>query len=417
MPVSRQIDAAAKPPSIAYLLSNYPMLSMIFIVREVLHLRELGLRIDVASINPPDRAPQGLTDDEAAEAAHTYCLKKHGAAGALRAHLKTLVTRPFGYLRGLRWVLRLSSLDPRRLFFHLMYFTEALMVGHWMRRKGQTHLHAHLAQQAATVGLYVRYIFNAGFSITVHGPDEFYDVRGQYLAEKIEAADFICCISSFARSQMMRCCSYDQWSKFVVARLGVDPQVFSPQPPRVAPETFEVLCVGRLIPAKGQHVLIDAVARLALEGRRVRLRLVGLGPDETSLRERAAHIASPDCVVFDGGVNQDRIRCLYAAADIFCIPSFAEGIPVVLMEAMAMGIPCVTTHITGIPELIRDGIDGLLVAPSDLDALVSALSRLMDDAALRQRIAGSARERIVEHYNLRRNVERLAAIFAERIGA
>jgi glycosyltransferase involved in cell wall biosynthesis len=142
---------------------------------------------------------------------------------------------------------------------------------------------------------------------------------------------------------------------------------------------------------------------------------VGSGTDEASLREHAAHSEFPESIVFEGAVNQDRIRTLYAAADLFCLPSFAEGLPVVLMEAMAMEIPCVTTRITGIPEMIRDGVDGLLVAPSNLDALVEALAKLMDDAPLRERIGKSGRTRILERYDLRRNVERLAEIFAERV--
>ncbi|MGA3264088.1 MAG: glycosyltransferase, partial [Terracidiphilus sp.] len=141
------------------------------------------------------------------------------------------------------------------------------------------------------------------------------------------------------------------------------------------------------------------------------------GPDESSLREQAAHIQISDGVVFEGAVNQDHIRTHYAAADLFCLPSFAEGLPVVLMEAMAMGIPCIATHITGIPELIRNGIDGLLVAPSDLEALVEALEKMMDDAALRQRCAASGRARILEHYDLQRNVRELAGHFAERVKA
>jgi glycosyltransferase involved in cell wall biosynthesis len=251
--------------------------------------------------------------------------------------------------------------------------------------------------------------------MTVHGPDEFYDAQGQYLAQKIAAADFVICISSFVRSQLMLLSDYSHWNKFVVSRLGVDPQVFSPMPKTNAGEAVEILCVGRLTPAKGQHLLIDAVDRLAVDGRQVRLRLVGGGPDETSLREHAGRTEFPDCVVFEGAVNQDRIRSLYAAADIFCLPSFAEGIPVVLMEAMAMGIPCVTTNITGIPELIRNGIDGLLVAPSDVEAQVAALAQLIDDKALRERLSGSGRTRIQERYDLRRNVEQLAGHFAERV--
>jgi len=286
-----------------------------------------------------------------------------------------------------------------------------------MQRVGQRHVHVHLASQAASVGLYVHHVFRVGYSITVHGPDEFYDAKGQNLQEKIAAADFICCISFFARSQLMKFSPYVHWKKLVVSRLGVNPDLFSPSPKRVAPDVFEVLCVGRLTGAKGQHLLIDAVDKLASQGRSVRLRVVGSGPDEASLKAHAAETGRPDLVVFEGAVNQDHIRTLYRAADIFCIASFAEGIPVVLMEAMAMEIPCVTTHITGIPELIRNGVDGMLVAASDVDGLAEAMAKLMDDPELRMQIGRNGRARVLEHYDLRRSVEKLASIFIERIPA
>jgi colanic acid/amylovoran biosynthesis glycosyltransferase len=403
--------------SLAYLTSQYPMLSMTFVLREVRQLRRMGFRIDTASINAPDRPLANLTAEEAAEAGLTYYLKTHGAGGAVSAHLKTLFTRFSGYWRGLRLVLSLGALDLKRLIFNVMYFTEALMVGVWMQRVRQRHLHVHLGSQAATVGLYVRHIFGFGFSITVHGPDEFYDAQGQYLEQKVAAADFICCISSYARSQLMKFSPYAQWSKLVVSRLGVDPGLWVPRPAKPASDFFEILCVGRLTQAKGQHVLIDAVDQLARQGRRVRLRLVGDGPDGPSLRDRAKRLENPSIVVFEGAVNQDNIRALYEAADIFCLPSLAEGIPVVLMEAMAMEIPCVTTHITGIPELIGSGTEGLLVAPSDLEGLVKGLEMLMDDAVLRERVGKSGRARILKDYDLGRNVEQLAAIFGDRVKA
>ena len=405
----------ASSRALAYLVSRYPTLSMIFVLREVLQLRELGFRIDTASINPPDRTLDRLTPEEAAEAARTYCVKTHGVAGAAKAHVRTVLRNLAGYLRGIRLVFALGGIDLKRLWLNFMYFTEALMVGQWMRRNRQCHLHVHLGSQAASVGLFVRRVFGFGYSLTVHGPDEFYDAQGQYLAQKIAAADFIVCISSYARSQLMKLSPVIHWNKLVVSRLGVDPLLFSPPSARPAPDIFEILCVGRLTPAKGQHLLIDALERLAQQGRRVRLRLVGSGPDESSLRERAANSEFPECVAFEGADNQDRIRSLYAAADIFCLPSFAEGIPVVLMEAMAMGIPCVSTHINGIPELIRNGIDGLVVAPSDLDALVQALAKLMDDKPLRECLAAGGRTRILEQYDLRRNVVELARIFVERM--
>jgi glycosyltransferase involved in cell wall biosynthesis len=406
---------AARPRSLAYLVSTYPTLSMTFVLREVIVLREMGFRIETASINRPDRPESELTAVEAEEAERTYCVKRHGVAGAIKAHLQTFLGSFVGYWRGLGMVFGLAGLDLGRFFLYLMYWTEALMVGQWMHKKELRHLHVHLASQAASVGLFVRHVFGFGYSLTVHGPDEFYDAERQLLAQKIAAADFICCISSFARSQMMKHSPYRHWHKFIVSPLGVDPERFAPRPFRTAPDPFEILCVGRLTPAKGQHLLIDAVARLARQGRRVRLRLVGNGPDGATLRRHSAKMESPECVVFEGAVNQDRIRTFYAAADVFCLPSFAEGVPVVLMEAMAMEIPCVTTHIAGIPELIRDGIDGWLVAPSDLDGLVEALARLMDDAALRERMGKSGRARVMERYVLRRSVERLAAVFVERV--
>jgi glycosyltransferase involved in cell wall biosynthesis len=420
MPGAHQPDLpGAQPPpqprSLAYLISTYPTLSMTFVLREVIALGEMGFRIEIASINRPDRPESELTAVEAEEAKRTYCVKRHGAAGAIEAHCKTFLRNFGGYWRGLRLAFGLAGLDLRRLFLYLMYWTEALMVGQWMREKALRHLHVHLASQAASVGLFVRHVFGFGYSITVHGPDEFYDAERQLLAQKIEAADFICCISSFARSQMMKSSPYLHWHKFVVSPMGVDPERFRPRPFRRAPDPFEILCVGRLTPAKGQHLLIDAVARLAKEGRSVRLRLVGNGPDERALREHVGRLEFHECVVFEGAVNQDRIRDFYAAADVFCLPSFAEGVPVVLMEAMAMEIPCVTTHIAGVPELICDGVDGVLVAPSDLDALVGALARLMDDAALRERLGKSGRARVEELYDLQRSVKRLAGIFAERV--
>ncbi len=408
--------SSQKTVSLAYLVSQYPMLSMIFIIREVVQLRARGFHIDAASINAADRASEGLTQDEANESALTYYIKPQGAKGAVRAHWKTLTSNPAGYLRGLKLIVELGKTDLRDLFYNLMYFTEALMVGVWMQAKGQRHLHAHLGAQAATVAMYVKEVFGFGFSITVHGPDEFYDAPGQYLTRKVESADFICCISNFARSQLMKLSAYEHWHKLEVSRLGVDPEVFTPRPFEIEPAVFEVICVGRLTPAKGQHILIDAMERLLQAGRNIRLRIVGDGPDRASLERHVHRLGRQRDIIFEGAVNQDRIRDLYARAHIFSMPSFAEGIPVVLMESMAMEIPCVTTRITGIPELICDGIDGLLVAPSSVEELAAALERLMDDPDLRRTLGENGRKRVVEDYDLSKNVERLGDIFQRRLG-
>lgn len=401
----------AAPRRIAYLISQYPTLSMIFIIREVVALTERGFEVEVASINEPDRPDAEMTDVERSEAARTHYIKSQGGLAALRAHGATLLTNPSGYGRGLMAAIRFGRFDLRGLAFSFAYLTEALLVGRWMNDHDLDHVHSHLGSQPSTVAVLVATVFGHGFSMTVHGPDEFYDAERQHLREKVEAADFVVCISDFARSQLAKLSDHDHWHKLVVSRLGVDTEQFAPRPPP-DDDVFEIICVGRLTPAKGQHVLLDAVRRLVDQGREVRLRLVGDGVDRASLETHAAALGLGDHVVFEGAVNQDHIRDLYRRASAFCIPSFAEGIPVVLMEAMAMEIPCVTTRITGIPELITDGVDGLLVPPSNVEALTAALVRLIDDPAATRAMALAGRETVCARYDLGANVDHLAEVFA-----
>jgi putative ubiquitin-RnfH superfamily antitoxin RatB of RatAB toxin-antitoxin module len=226
MPEISHSDRPGAQPTraLAYLFSTYPTLSMTFVLREVLALRELGFRVETASINMPDRPADRLTPIEADEAKRTYYVKQHGLSGATAAKLQTVFGNFGGYWRGVVLAFRLAGLDLRRLYLNLMYFIEALMVGQWMKRQGLRHLHVHLASQAASVGLFVRTVFGFGYSLTVHGPDEFYDAGRQMLAEKIRAADFLCCISSFTRSQLMMLSPYEHWKKFVVSPLGIDPE-------------------------------------------------------------------------------------------------------------------------------------------------------------------------------------------------
>ncbi len=400
---------------LAYLVSRYPAISHTFILREVLELRKLGIDVEIASVNGLDRAPEALTAEEKAEAARTFYIKGAGAGGAFSALIPTLFLRPGAFFGALWFAIGLGGLDLKRIVYGMLYFVEAVMLGQWMKGKGVDHLHVHFATPAATVGMIVTKLYPFTMSITVHGPDEFYDVPGYYLPQKIAASKLLCAISHYARSQLIRIVPANQWDKVVITRLGVDPNVFRPRTAREPGDVFEILCVGRLVAAKGQQVLLDAMVRLQAEGRAVRLRYVGDGPDRAALEQRASQLGLGKTVIFEGSVNQDRIRAFYESADVFALPSFAEGIPVVLMEAMAMEIPVVTTWITGVPELIRSGIDGLLVAPSDEQGLAGAIAQLMDDPALCLRLGAAGRVRVMEHYHLAKSVEHLAGVFRERL--
>ncbi|MGH9664225.1 MAG: glycosyltransferase family 4 protein, partial [Bryobacteraceae bacterium] len=249
-------------------------------------------------------------------------------------------------------------------------------------------------------------------SLTIHGSDEFNDVAGFAMSQKVRDSLFVCAISDFARSQILRTCPSSEWRKIHVVRLGVDPNIYLPRPFREDPSPVELITVGRLAPVKGHAVLLEALALLRQSGRSVRLHLVGDGPERASLERAASARGLSESTVFDGSLTQDKVLELYRAADVFVLASFAEGIPVVLMEAMAMEISCAATWVNGVPELIRDGVTGLLVPPASAGALAEAIARLLDDAGLRLRLGAAARLQVLENYDLARNTAALRALFA-----
>jgi glycosyltransferase involved in cell wall biosynthesis len=265
------------------------------------------------------------------------------------------------------------------------------------------------------VGFLVERIFPVTLSITIHGPTEFQDPAGSRLAAKVQASLFCCAISQYGVSQLMYACGYAEWPKLELTALGVDLNAFPPRPFRPNPAPFRIVCAGRLAAVKGQHVLIAAMAALVKEGRDVRIRLAGDGPDRLALRQDVEKRELADRVSFEGNVNQDKLLDLYRESDALVLSSFAEGLPVVLMEAMAMEIPCVTPWVNGIPEIVTHETDGLLVPPGDAQALARAIGRLMDDAELRRTLGQKARLKILEKFDLRRNTEHLADVFRKRL--
>jgi glycosyltransferase involved in cell wall biosynthesis len=401
--------ASPEPWRIVYLLSCYPAVSHTFFLGEIRQLRKLGFTIEPASINPPDRPRSSLSPVEVDEADQTFYIKPAGIAHAVAVSAKTLLLRPTVFVRGVAAALRLGRSDPAATLYALFYLAEAFILGDWMRSRGHRHLHIHFCGPVATVGMLVSMAWGFSYSLTVHGPDEFYDVEKFYLRLKVEQAKFILCISDFCRSQLMRIVAPEHWEKMHVVRLGIDPDVFVPRRKQDALKSpLEVLCVGRLVPSKGQLILLRACSLLHAEGISLQVRLVGDGPDREHLEAFASQMKIN--VIFEGAKSHDQTRKLLGQADIFALASFAEGVPVALMEAMAMEIPCVSTTIAGIPELIRDGLDGLLVPASSVEALASALRRLAEDPLLRSTLASEGRKRVLSHYNLPHNVRSLAAV-------
>jgi glycosyltransferase involved in cell wall biosynthesis len=383
-------------------------------LREMRLLRRYGFEIHAFSIGSPDRPLAAMTDVERQEVQTTRYVKNAGLPRFAGAHIGTLLSRPISYLRGLGCALRMGMRSPRNALCGLFYFTEALVVGRSMMRLGLRHLHTHFA---STVALIVARTFPVTMSATFHGHGEFGDPAAFRLREKIHASLFSCAVSRHGLSQLMYVSGRSQWPKLELTPLGVDLAECAPRPFRSDPSPFQIVSVGQLVPVKGQHVLIGAVAALASDGHDLLLRFVGDGPDRSALEREVEARGLSHSVLFAGNVNQDELRAIYRESDALVLSSFGEGLPVVLMEAMAMEIPCIATWVAGIPELIRDGIDGLLTPPADEQALAHAILRLKTEPALRLRLGQEARRRVLDRYDVGKNVERVAEVFRRRLGS
>jgi colanic acid/amylovoran biosynthesis glycosyltransferase len=406
------VRRATGPVKLGYLVSQYPAVNHTFILREVIALRREGLDPCTVSIRRSDRRVEMLSTDEADEHRRTFCVLGAGLTYVMLANLRTMLFRPISYARALIYAWKLTRGTPKLLFTYSAYFIEAVIAGDYFERQGVTFVHTHFS---STVLLILARIFPVRYSLTIHGPAEFADVVGFHMADKVAAATFVATISRYGSSQVMAACDPSHWHKIRTLRLGVDPQGF---PPREVPskrdgDALRLVFVGRLAPVKAQHILVETVALLSARGRKVLLDIVGEGPNRPVLEKLIEERGMAAQVQLCGACNHDKVSDFYRNSDVFVLASFAEGIPVVLMEAMAMQLPCVATRITGIPELIDDGMDGLLVPPADPAALADAVERLMDDPALAARIGVAARNKILSTYNLERNTELLGKTFRE----
>jgi len=415
--VSNGSDTSTLPP-VAYLTSLYPAVSHTFIQREVLELRRVGATVETFTIRP---APEEhlLSSDDRAEAERTESVLPVPLGRLISTHLRAL-RRPLAYLRTLGRALSLSPGGVRGRRWQAFCFAEAMVLHQMLERRGIRHIHVHFANASADVAMLVTEYADRprerwSWSFTMHGSTEFYDVEQRRLRQKIESACAVACISDFTRSQMMRSVGSEHWPKLGVVHCGIDPSVYRAPSTEREPGTLSVLFVGRLVEAKGIDLLVDAVAHAVSKGRDVNLTVVGDGPHRNALEDRAHAQGIAARARFVGAVGQDRIRPYFEKAAALCLPSFAEGVPIVLMEAMAMRRPVITTQIMGVPELVEDGRSGLLVAPGRADELATAIMRLADDPSFGQRMGEEGRAKVLAEFDIKDSGPVLQEFLSPRI--
>lgn len=386
---------------IAYLVNCYPAPSHSFIRREIAGVEAAGLEVLRYSIRP---APDALPDPrDETERAHTTVVLAKGVGTLMAAVVAITLAHPLKTMAALRCAVRVGGARQ------LAYLAEAAWLVREWRRQGVRHVHAHFGTNPAAVVRLARALDGPPYSFTVHGPDEFDAPIALDLAGKIADAAFVAAISSYGRSQLMRWSNPRDWPKIEVVRCGVDPEYLTYEAAD-PPETQTLCCVARLAPQKGLHILIDAIARIASTRPDLRIVIVGDGPLRASLEQQAARLGITDRIAFAGISSGDAVRQHLLEARAFVLPSFAEGLPVVLMEALALRRPVITTWVAGIPELVDDTV-GWLCPPGDVDALVAKMKAALDAPVAQLVCMGDiGRASVASAHDAERNGAQLAAL-------
>jgi glycosyltransferase involved in cell wall biosynthesis len=391
---------------IAVLVNRYPSVTHSFIRREIQGLELAGIEVLRVSIA---RDPDPLVDPaDREEARRTRGVLAHGVAGLLASLAAVAATRPRACARAAALAIAFAREGDRGLLRHLAYLTEACVLLRWCEAEAIDHVHAHFGTNACAVAALLRALGGPRFSFVVHGPEEFERPLG--LERKRACAAFVVAASEHCRRELEQRTHRASATPVHVVRCGVG-SAFLDAPPSEAPTAPRLVCVGRLVERKGHALLLEALAQLAREGVSCTLSLVGDGPLRGALEARCAELGLQGAVRFRGWASEDEVLRDIVAARVLVLPSFAEGLPVVLMEALALGRPVVCTDIAGHSELVENGVSGWLIPVGSLAALVAALREVLALAPAELSRRGRAgRARVASLHDARREAARLAEL-------
>jgi colanic acid/amylovoran biosynthesis glycosyltransferase len=402
---------------IAYLVNQYPKVSHTFIRREILALERQGLTVLRFALRGWDADVKGAED--LAERDRTRHILREGVAPLLGRALRRCLAHPAKAWSALRSAWHMSRQAERPWPYHLMYFVEACTLVEWLEQEGVEHVHAHFGTNSTEVAQLAHLLGGPGYSFTVHGPEEFDKPRFLHLARKIQDAAFVVAISSYGRSQLWRWLPAREWDKVSVVHCALEAAFFQDPGQVSAQPAPRLVNVGRLCAQKGQLLLVEAAALLKRDGVAFELVLAGDGEMREPIEAAIARHGLGNSVRITGWVDSATVRREMTEARALVLPSFAEGLPVVIMEAMAVGRPVITTRIAGIPELVREGVDGWLVPPGDIVQLKQAMLECLQASPERLLDMGrAANARVRERHDVDVEAAKLKALFqAARSGA
>lgn len=391
---------------IAYILNTYPQPSHSFIRREIAALEAAGHEVMRFAMRGPDVSLVDAQDK--AEAARTHYVLAAGGAALARASLRIFLRSPSRFGKALREVWDAARRAETGMARHLIYLAEACYLRAQLEDSGTQHLHAHFGTNATMVAMLCHLLGGPGYSFTTHGPEEFDSPRALSLGPKIHHSAFAVAISQFGRSQLCRWADPADWPRIKVVHCGIEPAKF-PTPAPLPSGPRRMVSIGRFVEQKGQLALIDAMARLRDSHPDLHLTLIGDGPMRGAIEAEITRHRLQDRMTLTGWVDEARVTSELAEAHALIMPSFAEGLPMVVMEAMAAARPVIATYIAGTPELVQPGKTGWLVPAGDVAALAEALTALHDaPPATLEEMGARARERVFARHDVAREAAKLA---------
>ncbi len=398
---------------VAYLVNQYPKVSHTFIRREIQAVERHGIDVERIALRGWDQPTPDAQD--AAEKARTRYVLKGGAGGLLAAVFRVGADAPLPALKALWLAIRVGIRSDRPLPFHLVYFAEACQVALWLKESGTAHVHAHFGTNATEVAMLVDALGGPGYSFTVHGPEEFDKPEFLHLGEKMRRARFVVAITAFCRSQLYRWLGGEHWPKVMEVHCGVE-RDFHEVGDVGSPAAKRLVCVGRLSAQKGHLLLIDAMAVAMRHGAEFELVLAGDGELRDVVEQRIRELGLQQKVRITGWIGSDQVRAEIMAARALVLASFAEGLPVVLMEAMALKRPVLSTMIAGVPELVRHGESGWLYPAGDVDAMAQAMVECLATPPERLTQMGEVAHRdVVARHDVDTEGGKLAALFRRSV--
>ncbi|WP_394143341.1 glycosyltransferase family 4 protein [Vibrio atypicus] len=394
---------------ITYFINQYPHVSHTFIRREILELEKQGFEIQRVALRGWDSNIVDETD--IGERAKTHYVLQSGLLMLVPVFFKLFLQKPTQMISAIKLAVKMTRMSERSFAFHFVYLLEACRLVKFCSDHNTQHVHAHFGTNSTEVVTLANALSNIDYSFTVHGPEEFDKPLSLHLNEKIKHSKFVAAISSFGRSQLYRWAELADWKKIKIVHCGLDDGFLQGQPTvNFNSGTKQLLCIGRLCEQKGQLLLLESVKAALDCGTDIKLVLAGDGDMRPDVEAFIKQHRLVDRVTITGWISSDEVKQLIIESDAMILPSFAEGLPVAIMEAMALGRPVITTYIAGIPELLTNKENGLLFPAGDVNATKDAIIAFtqMSEGEVEAMVA-KAYSSVVHQHNIVTEASKLAS--------